>query len=237
MYSKFYYKLSLIIILVICLFFVYKTFNIYQSLKTKSIKNKIYYTTQDFPQLKILEDNWEVISKEIPPFDINEKYPRRKPIWLNDKLKRQIEYIKEIKSQWYEGWQGDYVWYNFPLMLHDKPIDKAKKKCPNTIKILQKLNCKRIVGFSILIPFSKLYKHNDPVGKKYGSMACNLLLTPNKTAKLLVDSSNSSNKYKYTHSYTHSQGKMVIFDSTNLHTATNNDSDIRTILYMDFESK
>jgi hypothetical protein len=42
-------------------------------LKKKSIKNKIYYTTQEFPQLKILEDNWEIISKEIPTFDINKK--------------------------------------------------------------------------------------------------------------------------------------------------------------------
>lgn len=234
MSSKVYYKLSLVILLIICLFFAYKTFNLYQSLKLKLSKHQLFYTTQDYPQLKILEDNWSIIAKEIPKFDIHKKYSRRKPYWLNNKSKSKLKYLKTIKSQWYEGWQGDCVWYNFPLMLYDKPIDKAEKLCPNTIKILKQLNCKRIVGFSILIPKSKLYKHNDPVGKKYGSMAGNLLLTPNKNAKLLIDSRNSPEQTRYTHSYTHSLGKMVIFDSTMLHTATNDDSDIRTILYIDF---
>lgn len=192
-------------------------------------KPSLFYTTNDYPKLKIIEDNFQIISSEIPEFDpVNNSYPRRDNSWPSNLDKKRFEeYLQtQVTSTWLQGWQGDCIWYNFPLIYNDQVIDRAGEICPKTIEILNKISGKTIVGFALLTPGSSLYKHRDPTGKKFGSMAANMLLTDNKNANLYVSDQ----------VYTHSLGKMVIFDSTELHSADNNDNTLRTILYIDFKT-
>jgi len=177
--------------------------------------------------MKILEDKWEIIASEIPPFDINklDQYPKRKrSAWNNEEGKNLAD---KMNSTWFQGWQGDHIWYNFPLMYHNKIIDQSDKICPETIKLLQQLQSVQIAGYSILMPGSKLPIHTDLTGKKYGSMACNFLLTNNNASLYVKDGNFKKHKHK--------RGRLVIFDSTNEHYADNQDDKIRVILYIDFK--
>ena len=194
----------------------------------KQSKVTVFENISNYPQIKILDENWKIIMSEIPYFDSERKYPRRTIAWPTNMSKIAFEeYLSTFTSQWYQGWQGEHVWYNFPLTYNNNIIGTAEKMCPKTIEILKKIDCKQIVGYSLLLPKSKLSTHADPTGKKYNSMAGNLLLTDNNDKAYL---------YVNDYSYLHKQGKMVIFDSTNLHSADNNDCKNRVILYIDFKT-
>ena len=153
--------------------------------------------------------------------------------WFNLQNPEDIkDYISKFKSNWYQGWQGENIWYNYPLFFNNNVIDSAETTCPKTVEILKKVKCKQIVGYSILLPGGALKKHRDPTGKKFQSMAANLLLTnSNNSNCIILDDYGNEKKYL------HKQGKMVIFDATNLHYANNNDDKNRTILYIDFSTK
>ena len=112
-------------------------------------------------------------------------------------------------------------------MYNNNIIGKANEICPKTIKLLQQINCKQIVGYSVILPGKRLSTHADPTGKKFNSIAGNMLLTNNKYCYLYSDQ----------RKYLHKQGKFVVFDSTYLHSADNNDSKPRVILYIDFKTK
>ena len=221
----------IILLLVACLICLVYSF---RKVKT-SINNKIdnftqqFYTTLEYPELKILEDNWKVIASEIPPFDVNklDQYPKReRSAWNNEEGKKLAE---ELKSTWVQGWQGDKIWYNFPLMYHNKVIDTADKVCPKTIELLKTIPSIQIVGYSILLPKSELPVHNDLTGKKDDSMACNFLLTPNNASLYVKNDLGAFRENK------HQLGKIVIFDSNYDHYADNKDDKIRVIMYIDFK--
>lgn len=201
---------------------------IYMNINTTKNSNKLFYSTKEYPKMKILEDNWKTIASEIPFFDLSklEQYPKRpRSAWNNEEGKLLAE---SMKSTWVQGWQGDNIWYNFPLMYHNNVIDKAEQVCPETIKLLKHLNNIQIAGYSILLPKSQLPIHTDLTGKKYGSMACNFLLTDNNASLYIKDTDFKEFKHK--------QGKLVIFDSTYDHYADNKDDKIRVILYIDFKT-
>lgn len=74
-------------------------------------------------------------------------------------------------------------------------------------------------------------------------MAGNMLLTNNKHSNLIVwenflkkSFQKSTKSRQPKHVYRHKEGKMVIFDSTQFHSADNNDPEIRVILYIDFKT-
>ena len=213
------------IYIVLCMLLIIVTGYVYCRYMDTS---QLFFTTNDYPELKILEDNWKIIASEIPPFDINklDEYPKRtRSAWNNEEGKQLAD---SLKSVWVQGWQGDRIWYNFPLMYHNTIIDRADEICPQTIKLLKQISTIQIAGYSILMPKSKLPIHTDLTGKKHGSMACNFLLTDNNASLYVKDNDFKEHKHK--------QGNLVVFDSTNKHYADNKDDEIRVILYIDFKT-
>lgn len=190
-------------------------------------KKKIFYTTSDYPEIKFLEDNWNVIADEIPFINKTklDDYPKRsRSAWNNEEAETLSN---SIKSEWCQGWQGENLWYNFPLMYHGQVIDQAEKICPQTIALLKTLPQIQIAGYSTLMSGKALTPHTDSTGKSFGSMACNLMLSDNPQGNLYVNG----------HTYHHKPGKAVIFDATQEHWADNKDhQELRTILYIDFKT-
>lgn len=210
-----------IILLIIIVIYIY-----YMVTKIEP-SEALFYTTTEYPKLKILEDNWKVIASEIPYFDINksDKFPKRsRSAWMNAEGQNLIE---NMKSEWVQGWQGKNIWYNFPLMYNNNVIDQADKICPQTINLLKQIDSIQIAGYSLLLPHSKLSIHTDTTGKKYNSIASNFLLTPNNANVYIKNNSGKFVKYK------HKLGKIVLFDATDEHYADNDDDQIRVILYID----
>ncbi len=206
-----------IIIFILCILLLYFT---WQNQNNK----ELFYTVNDYPELKILEENWNIIASEIPKIDLNnlDKYQQRsRTAWNNEEADKLA---KNLKSEWLQGWQGS-SWYNFPLMYHNEVIDKSDVVCPKTIELLKKVPSIQIAGYSLLLPNSKLDTHTDETGRRNNSMACNLLLTEN-----------NANLYVNNVKYKHKLGKAVIFDSNYEHYADNQDDKIRIILYVDFKT-
>lgn len=182
---------------------------------------KYFYTTEDYPELKILEDNYVDIANEIPEFILKDNmYVRNRNDWNNEGGK---ELSKKLKSEWIRGWQTD-VWYNFPLLYHGEPIHKAATICPKTLAMLKMIPSIKIAGFSLLRPNSTLEPHTDEAGKINNTLAGNLLLTKDTDASVYVG--NQKNK--------HETGKFIIFDSNIIHYADNNSLKDRVILYIEF---
>jgi len=188
---------------------------------------KLFYTIDDYPKMKILEDNYEIIKNEIPEFifeNINIK--RTRDDW-DEKATNLIKSLENNKD-WIFSWQAEDRWFSFPLMYKNCPIGLSEQICPNTIKILKSLGNIKTCGFTLLYPKSSLGIHTDDVGPSFNSMALNMLLT-GFNSDLNIYYNNT--EYKHIHEY----GKAVIFNSELLHSASNNGIINRIILYVDFE--
>lgn len=206
----------LIIIAIIILIWYYNT-------------NNIFYSSNQYPQFKLLEENWKIICDEIPVFDSNKvTLKRNKNIWNNEKMNDFAKLLAD-NPQWFKSWDNTNVWYSFPLMYHNKIVGKVNDICPNTSRLLKSLKNVRIAGFSLLTPNGILEKHQDNTGPNYNSMALNMNLTGDKCSLLIKP--DNSNKY---HEYFHKKGKAVIFNAEPWHYAKNYDNKNRVILYVDF---
>lgn len=189
---------------------------------------ELFYTTEKYPKMKTLEDNYEIIQKEIPNFIFeNIKVKRKKDEW-GEKGEDLIKNLKDNK-EWIFSWQAEDRWFSFPLMYNNHPIGLAEEVCPNTIRILKSLGNIKTCGFTLLYPNSSIGIHTDYVGPSFNSMALNMLLT-GKNSDLNIYYNNIEYKYK------HECGKAIIFNSELPHNATNNDDTNRVILYVDFDT-
>lgn len=67
--------------------------------RTESREN-IFLTSDEYPELCSLEENWKIIASEIPPFDTNKlyQYPKRnRSAWNNEEGK---DLADKLKSTW-----------------------------------------------------------------------------------------------------------------------------------------
>jgi len=186
---------------------IFTPFNCLLYLFTKKRAKKAILNINDFSDLKILEDNWEVISKEAQALHSNNYF---------DKIKDP-----KAKSYFDLGFRTfyKYGWSKFYLKWYGYTHNSALKHCPRTLEILKK--CKLVKGamFSYLPPGGKLTRHQDPI-------ACSLryhlgLKTPNDNKCFI----NIDNEF-----YSWRDGKALLFDETYIHYANNNSAEDRIIL-------
>jgi beta-hydroxylase len=179
---------------------------------TKERARKPIQSIVDFPELKVIADNWEIIRDEA----------------LNLYHQKYLEKTNDPNSHAYYdlGFRTfyKYGWSKFYLNWYGSTHNSAKRLCPKTVEILAKVSTVNGAMFSILPPGGKLTRHLDPV-------ACSLrfhlgLSTPNHdSAYINVDGENISWR----------DGQGFLFDETFLHFAENNSNQPRLILMCDVE--
>jgi beta-hydroxylase len=160
----------------------------------------------DFPELKILRDNWETIREEAE-FLYQEGY-----ISASDKYD-DIGF----NSFFRRGWKRFYLkWYQ-------DPMNSAQTLCPKTLALIQQIPNINAAMFTLLPKDSFLFKHRDPYA---GSLRYHLgLITPNsKDCCIYVDGE----------PYFWQDGQDVMFDETFIHHAENKTSQDRIILFATF---
>lgn len=167
---------------------------------------------EKFPELKALQDNWQTIQKEV--VELYEKGYFE----VTKKPTENSYYDIGFRTFYKYGWSKFYLkWYGYTH-------ESAKKLCPETIKLLEKIPAVNGAMFSILPVGSQLTRHLDPV-------ACSLryhlgLSTPNDDRCYInIDGQN----------YSWRDGKPLIFDETFLHFAKNDSDRYRLILMCDVE--
>jgi beta-hydroxylase len=162
---------------------------------------------QHFPELSILEDNWETIRDE------GLALLRAESIKGSDKYDDA-----SFNSFFRTGWGRFYLkWY-------DDALPSALQYCPRTVELIERVPSLNAAMFASLPPGSVLPVHRDPYA---GSMRYHLgLITPNsKDCHILVDGID----------YFWKDGEGVIFDETFVHTAENTTDEQRVILFCDIQ--
>jgi beta-hydroxylase len=177
-----------------CLFYFF-------SKKTQSV----YIEVSQFPELKVLQDNWQMIRDEA--INLNNSAQIKASTDLDD---------LGFNSFFRTGWKRFYLkWYGANLK-------SAEQLCPQTLALINQLPNVKGAMFAMLPPGARLTRHRDPYA---GSLRYHLgLITPNSDdCYISVD----GQKYSWR------DGEAVIFDETFIHYAENKTDQNRIILFLD----
>jgi beta-hydroxylase len=181
--------------------------NILMYLFSKVPTNTAYLPTSTFSDLKILEDNWEIIRDEAQALSDMEKIRAAEK---NDDA--------GFNSFFKSGWKRFYLkWYgaNHP---------SAEQFCPKTVALLRRTPSVKAAMFAELAPGGKLNLHRDPFA---GSMRYHLgLITPNDD-RCFIEVNGERHSWR--------DGQGVVFDETYMHWAQNDTAVNRIIIFCDIE--
>ena len=170
-------------------------------------KNTPFIATEQFPELKILEDNWQTIRDEA--IQLNQAAQIKASAELDD---------LGFNSFFRTGWKRFYLkWYGANLK-------SAQQLCPATLALLNQIPCVKAAVFTMLPPGARLVRHRDPYA---GSLRYHLgLVTPDsQDCYICVDGQR----------YSWRDGEAVMFDETYIHFAENQTKQNRIILFLDIK--
>lgn len=174
---------------------------------TSKIPTTPYIPVSTFPELKAIEDNWQVFRDEALALS-------------------QMQQIKADQGHTDIGFNSffKYGWKRFYLKWYDAKHPSAEALCPRSVAILRGIPTVKAAMFAELPAGGQLNAHRDPYA---GSIRYHLgLSTPNDDACYIdVDGQR--------HSWRDGQG--VIFDETYIHEAHNRTDRNRIILFCDIE--
>lgn len=158
-----------------------------------------------FPQLKVLQDNWEVIREEALAL-YGGGY-----IAVKDDLPG---------SSFYK----DNRWKSFYLKIYDIDLPSAWALAPKTRELIEQVPGMNLALFAVLMPGKHLGQHHDPFAF---SLRYSLgLSTPNsEQCGLMVNGE----------TYHWKDGDSIVFDETYIHSAYNNTEIPRIILMTDID--
>jgi beta-hydroxylase len=172
-----------------------------------AVPNRPYVDVTRFPELKPLQDNWQLIRDEA--LQLFEDGHIRAAAKYND---------LGFNSFFRRGWKRFYLkWY-------DAPLQSAHALCPKTVALVQSIPTINGAMFAMLPAGGDLGRHRDPFA---GSLRYHLgLVTPNsEQCRIFVDGE----------SYFWRDGEAVMFDETFIHWAENKSTVDRLILFCDVE--
>ena len=166
-----------------------------------------YLSNDHFPDLKVLEANWQTIRDEAQA--------------LADKglIKVSAEYNDAGFNSFFKvGWKRFYLkWY-------EGAHPSAAELCPKTTALVRDLPSVKAAMFTELPPGARLVRHRDPYA---GSLRYHLgLITPNDD-RCFIDVDGER--------YSWRDGAGVMFDETYIHYAENGTDQNRIILLCDIE--
>lgn len=171
------------------------------------VGSQAYLNPKDFPELKVLQDNWQVIREEALSLD-------------GDGRIKAADGYNDIgfNSFFRTGWKRFYLkWYGT-----DMP--SAQQMCPKTVALLKQIPGIKAAMFASLPPGATLVRHRDPYA---GSLRYHLgLITPNDP-QCFIDVDGQRYHWK--------DGEVVMFDETYIHFAENATQHPRIILFADVE--
>jgi len=166
-----------------------------------------YIDQKDFPELELLNQNWEIIRDEA--MALADEGQIRAASGYND---------LGFNSFFRTGWKRFYLsWYG-------KELPSAAATCPRTLALLKQIPSIKAAMFASLPPGATLVRHRDPYA---GSLRYHLgLVTPNDP-NCFIDVDGQRYHWK--------DGEAVMFDETFIHHAANKTDHQRVVLFCDIE--
>ena len=172
-----------------------------------AIKPEPYIPVKQFPELKLIRDNYTIIRDEALA------------LYASGSIKSATGYNDVgFNSFFRTGWTRFHIyWYGVEMA-------SAKVSCPKTIRILKSIPSVKAAMFASLPPGKSLVRHRDPYA---GSLRYHIgLFTPNDP-KCFIDVDGER--------YFWQDGHDVMFDETYIHYAANETEHPRIILFCDIE--
>ena len=191
---------------------IFAPLNVLLYLSTKAWARKPYLEPASFDNLQLLQDNWQVITKEaLALFEAG---------YFEQTTNRSNKSFYDVgfRTFYKYGWSKFYcTWYGTRL-------NSALAHCPATVALLDRIPAVNGAMFTLLPANSKLTRHLDPV-------ACSFryhlgLVTPNSEQCFINVDGQSRAWY---------DGDAFVFDETYLHYVENNTQEMRLILMCDLE--
>lgn len=164
-----------------------------------------HHHVDNFPELKLLEDNWQTIRDEALVLYEN-------------------GYIASKDDLPASSFYKNNRWTSFYLKNYDSDIPSAYELAPRTMALIDQVPTMHLALFACLNPGKEIKKHHDPFAF---TLRYSLgLSTPNSDESgIVVDGVD----YKW------ADGESILFDETFLHSAYNNSHKPRIILMTDVE--
>jgi beta-hydroxylase len=191
---------------------IFSPFNCLLYLFTQPRARHSIINLDKFPELDDIQKNWETIREEVINLYRQQYFEQTK------KPESQASYDIGFRTFFKYGWSKFYLkWYGYTH-------DSAKKLCPKTVQILEKIPSVNGAMFSVLPVDGQLTRHLDPI-------ACSLRY------HLGLDTPNSDDCFINIDevSYSWRNGKALLFDETYPHYARNDSDHYRLILMCDVE--
>jgi beta-hydroxylase len=172
-----------------------------------AVPNRPVLSTDDFPELRKLRDNWQTIRDEaLKLFDEG--------------------HIRAAAGNTDWGFYSFFRtgWKRFYLKWYEDFLPSAQTLCPKTVELLHGIPSIHGAMFALLPPGAKLGAHRDPFA---GSLRYHLgLVTPNSDkCRIFVDGQQCVWR----------DGEDLLFDETFIHSAENQTDTTRIILFCDVE--
>lgn len=167
---------------------------------------------EEYPELKLLQDNWPIIAQEAQAL-------MRSGEFMRTTSKQNNSYYDVGFRTFYK-----YGWSKFYCTWYGETLHSAQKLCPKTVALLERIPNINGAMFTLLPAGSKLTRHLDPV-------ACSLryhlgLITPNHP-NCFISVDGVKRHWQ--------DGKAFLFDETYLHYVKNDTDDYRLILMCDVD--
>jgi len=148
-----------------------------------------------------------------------------------------IEEISKIPIENMLPWHEDSIlsgeWFLQPILLHDIRFGNFNSVLVNTFDILKSLGCIQ-AGISVLKPNSKILPHTDEIeddvllSKKAYRLQLGISIPDNCSITVF----NKNNEPEIRH---WEVGRVLAFDSSQMHSATNQSDKNRIVLIADFD--
>ncbi len=169
------------------------------------LPSKPYHDVTVFPELKLLSENWLQIRDEALALD----------------GARQIVAAEGNSDAGFNSFFKT-GWRRFQLKWYGNDLVSARRLCPVTVSLLDRIPSVKAAMFASLPPGAKLVAHRDPYG---GSMRYHLALEAPGDPRCAI--------YVDGQPYVWKSGEGVIFDETYIHYAENKTDQPRIVLFCD----
>lgn len=192
--------------------FIFAPVNCFLYLFSESRAKRATMDIAQYPELSILQENWEIIRDEAVALNAGEQ------IAGTANPESGAYYDLGFRTFYKYGWRKFYLhWYGYQHQ-------SALRQCPKTLELLKQVPSVRGAMFSLLPPGGQLTRHTDPI-------ACSIRY------HLGLDTPNDDDCYINVDGNVHSwrNGECFLFDETHLHFAKNDSQQPRLILMCDVQ--
>ncbi len=162
----------------------------------------MFLEKSEFPFTKLLESSWVDIRKELDDLSLGEFKP------------------------WFEKDLYTNLWLVYGLYAFEKKLKANCRKCPKTVKVLEKIPDLVTAGFSALLPGTHIKPHTGYTG---AVLRCHLGVSIPEPEQCVLKVNGVERSWR--------EGQCVVFDDTSLHEAWNKGKKPRIVLLLDFKNK